>query len=118
MDKNNEEFKRQFIDAAILYQKNIAIDSKIANRQYDLLKKLTTKINNGVIGKEVLIDLLQHERPEVVACAATNMLILNYETEKAEQGLDRIVSEKHPNLLSFNAEMTLNLWRKKGKLLF
>ncbi len=115
---NIDDIKMQFIDAAILHHKNSTIDSKIANKQYNLLKKIFVKIQNGSIGKEILIDLLQHENPEVVVCAATDMLALNYETKLAEQELNRIVSEKHPNLLSFNAEMILNVWKEQGYLKF
>lgn len=119
MDKNDiDNIKKQFIDAAILYQKNITSDSKIANRQYNLLKKIFVKIQNGFICKEILTDLLQHESPEVVTSAAIDMLILNYETKKAEQELTRIISEKHPNMLSFNAEMVLKLWKEQGYLKF
>ena len=116
---NLDEIKRKYIDAAILQkQSSINGDYKTANKQYDVLKKIFDKIQGGHVSMDVLIELLEHENDIVKACAAANLLALNYEITKAEQELARIASVHSSDMIGFSAEMCLKIWKEQGYLKF
>jgi hypothetical protein len=112
-----DDIKNQYIEAAILQHNNsINGDYKTANRNHDIITKIFDKILAGEIDKVILFDLLQNTNDIVVSWAATHMITLNYETQKAEMELKRIALSHKSNMLGFRVEMCLNRLKEQGYL--
>jgi len=67
------------------------------------------------LAKEVLPSLFEHESVKVKICAAAHCLALEIYEEQAVDILEK-VSKLNMRVFSFEAEMTLKVWREQGFL--
>lgn len=119
MTKDYESIKNSYIDTAILQSEaSYNGDHKTANKQYKTLKKIYDQIEQKKISKELLLELLNHPNLAVKSWAASHMLGLKFETDKAEQELKNILSMPESGMIGFSAEMTLKVWKEQGYLKF
>lgn len=119
MTRKIENFKQKYINAAILHSESAYNgEHKTANKQYKVLKKFYDKIEQNLIAKSILIDLLKHDNIYVRSWAATHMLGLRYEICLAEKELQNIALMLDSGMIGFSAKMTLQEWRRQGYLKF
>lgn len=86
-----EQVKQRYIDSAIVNKKaSTGGDYKTANKHAKILKRITDKMRNGEIDKNILIELLNHEEISVRTLAAIDLLRMKYEVKKAEVVLTEI----------------------------
>ncbi|GEM_PF-849020 len=94
-------------------------DYKTANKYYSKLKKIYKQLmSNEEIRESVLDILLNDSNYAVRLWAASHSLGLGFQKNRAEnilQYIAKLSSEKAP---SFEAKMTLEVWKEKGKLIF
>jgi len=111
------EIKRQYIESLVIIEKsNLDGEYKIGNKEGKriiLLFKLLE--GNSDLAKEVLPPLLKHESIKVRLCAAAHCLGLNIFIDQAVAILGSI-SNLNTSIFSFEAEMTLKVWREQGYL--
>jgi hypothetical protein len=118
---DSQLIRDQFIESATKSSKALAQgDHKIANKQAKILKKLVEQMETGVADKNILVELLDHENIGVCILAAIDLLRINYEMEKAEKTLKRIVSMDKTKMNTVErlrvmaAKIQLKSWEEKG----
>jgi len=120
MKKNDiDKIKIQYINSAKEHRRaSFSGDFKIANKEYKKLRKIFNDIQVNIIDRKFLIELLNGEELEVATWAAVHMLGLKFETKRAVKLLDNVARNDDLGMLSFNAKMTLKVWKEKGELTF
>ena len=114
-----EDIRQKYIDAAILHRESSYNgDHKTANKQFKVLKNIYEQIEQHIVEKELLLDLVKHDNIGVRSWAAAHMLGIRYEISKAEQELESIASMPDAGMTGFSAEMTLKVWKQQGSLRF
>lgn len=94
-------------------------DFKTSNEQAEKLKKIYEILqNNPEIQLEVLGLLIKDKNPNTRGWAAAHCLGLKILEKEAVSVLDKLSKSKDIGIISFNAEMTLKVWRKQGYLKF
>lgn len=86
---------------------------KKANLEYKKIKRIFEEIRVGDEASKFYNILLSECKVEsVIVPAATQMLVLNINIEKAQIELKKIVENGSSKNLRFNAKMVLNEWNK------
>lgn len=124
--KDSAQIKRQYIDAALLHPRasdeGDYRDYRTANTQARTLKRIYQKIESGSMDSAILLELSRHESISVRGWAAAHILGLKQELEKAEGVLDDIATMSgksvEENLVIFDAQMVLKIWKERGYLKF
>jgi hypothetical protein len=92
-------------------------DYKITNKAYKKIAKIFNQFRNDkTLADEILSKLILDDDIRVSAFAATHCLSLKTYVQKAEEILQKVSETKDIHLLSFNAEKTLEIWKKQGYL--
>jgi hypothetical protein len=87
-------------------------NSKRTNRAYDKIHRCYQSLKNfGDLGSQAITNLMEHENDSVKCWSAYHSLL--YHRQKAVETLEDLA--KKDGIIAFNAEMTLELW-KKGTL--
>ena len=82
------------------------------NRAFDKMEKLFYELaTDKVLAKEVFGELLENENVSLRTLIAANCLILKINEKRAEEVLDEIARNEKDPIFSFDAGMTLKLWR-------
>lgn len=109
------DIKQEYIEAAIKQRdSSYSGDSKIANKQYRILKRIYKQIEEDVVDRKILLELLNNDNISVRGWAAAHMLGLGFEVALAEKELERIAVD--PGMVGFSAKMTLKTWKQGGHL--
>ena len=116
MDKK-EILSQYEISGKIIYNATYSGDYKANNREGRKLLKIYKMFeSNREFAKECIRDLLDSNNVVVRIEAASYCLALRQDVRLAEQVLEEISSNQNYGIFRFNAEMTLKVWREKGKL--
>jgi len=120
---NTESVVREYTDAAVRYSKaNAQGDFNDAGKATIELNKIFFSIRLGKIDISVLLDCVDSDIVGVRVWAASHLLGLGVEPEKAEKTLEAIVSMKDDDdeysLDIFTARTTLQMWKRQGYLSF
>jgi hypothetical protein len=118
---DEQKSKQQYIQSAITSSKALAEgDHRLANKQAKIQNRIFQKIERGILDKNILVDLLDHHNIGVSGIAAIDLLRINYEVEKAQKTLERIVTinqtgmTTEEKLRKLAAEIQLKNWKEKG----
>ncbi len=117
---SKEQFIEEYRIAAELYG-NAMQDGKykIVNSQYRVIKKLYLELEKHPNSRsEILGKLLVDKSDNVKIWAAAHCLGLGVFQREAEGTLKNISKKREIEILRFNAEMTLKVWKKQGYLRF
>lgn len=87
-------------------------DWKTVNKNYDIVSECYAKLKSSAEGRKKIIELMDDLNKYAQLWAATHSLPLDH---RAQEKLSLL--SKEPGILGFNAEMTLEEWRK-GNLKF
>jgi hypothetical protein len=114
------EYVDSYINAAILQGETIKKgDSRTANRQYTILKRIFAKAQKDTGVAEIFYkNLRNHSEPNVRLWACAHSLALGLNVPECEIILDDLAQDNQIGILSLNAEMTLKVWKKQGYLRF
>jgi len=94
-------------------------DYRTANRNYAQLTQIYKKyLNNKELQEEILPQLLYAAEYCTQAWAAAHSLGLGIYQDEAVSILERISEMSESIAPSFEAKMTLKVWREQGKLTF
>lgn len=108
---------KRFVESCFL--KGNAIlegDYKTHNREMNKIIRVFKRFEKDKELAEVCLKtLLEYGHPFVQISAAAQCLALGMFIKEAEAALDKIGKEEN-NIIGFNAEMTLQVWKEKGKL--
>lgn len=120
---NDESVINDYIDAAVRYSKaNAEGDFNGASKATVELNKIFYRIRLGKNDISVLLDCIDSDVICVRVWAASHLLGLGVEPEKAEQTLEDIVGMKDDSgeysLDIFTARTTLQMWKRQGYLSF
>ncbi|MBN2894052.1 MAG: hypothetical protein JXL97_19435 [Bacteroidales bacterium] len=114
-----EKIKDDYCKSAIAHRKaSFQGEYKTANKEAKKLKEFFTLFLENKIDKKILVELLENEKVAIATWAAAHLLGLKYEMKKAEALLTKISNSDHLGMISFNAKMTLKVWKEKGELTF
>jgi hypothetical protein len=123
MIKKTEETKKRiniYIEESLNQCKYSVSNSRKANIAYRRLLKILNEIKKGTLDKDILLDLIENDYPEVRYNAAADLLELNYEVELALSELKKIETSEYESIpqrmLSFNAKMVREKYKKDGIL--
>lgn len=118
--KINEKFISDFISASLRHMDPTGnSDSTIVNKAYDELVILNKQLQkNNELTNEVLPELLKSVDFRISTRAAAFCLSLNKYTKEAEKVLEKAVKRTDIGLVSFDAKMTLMVWREQGFIIF
>jgi hypothetical protein len=107
----------QYINSLlIIEQSNLTGEYKIGNKEGKKIIKLFKILERNInLAKEVLPLLFEHTSVKVKICAAAHCLALKIYENKAVTILENI-STMNTRIFSFEAEMTLKVWREQGYL--
>jgi hypothetical protein len=114
----------QFVDAAKLQGESIKVGhSKIANKQYDILKRIFEKAQRQSEAeiesvKLFYSNLRHHQEPNVQLWACAHSLALGVDVADAENILSKLSEDNHIGILAVNAKWTLKMWKEQGYLKF
>ena len=111
------EIRSQYIQSLLVIEKsNLDGEYKIGNREGKKIIKLFKLLEEDIdLAKEVLPSLFDHESVKVKTCAADHCLALKIFEQQAVDILEEI-AKLNVRVFSFEAEMTLEVWREKGDL--
>ena len=111
------EIRSQYIQSLLVIEKsNLDGEYKIGNREGKKIIKLFKLLEEDIdLAKEVLPSLFDHESVKVKTCAAAHCLALKIFEQQAVDILEEI-AKLNVRVFSFEAEMTLEVWREKGDL--
>lgn len=112
-----EEIRSQYIKSLLIIEKsNLEGEYKIGNKEGNKIVKLFKLLEEDIdLAKEVLPSLFEYESVKVKICVAAHCLALEIFEEQAVDILEKI-SELNLRVFSFEAEMTLKVWREQGYL--
>jgi hypothetical protein len=115
-----EEHFNKFVNAAILQGEAIQTgDSRTANRQYTILKRIYVKAQKDINAAKIFYEHLRNSsEPNVQLWACAQSLALGLNITESENILEMISKKENIGLLRLNAEMTLKVWNKQGYLKF
>jgi len=114
---SSKEIIDQYIESLLIIEKSdLSGEYKIGNKEGKKVIKLFKLIEKNInLAKEILPELFKHESCKVRIAAAAHCLSLKiFETEAVEI-LERI-SNLQIRFFSFEAKMTLKVWREQGYL--
>lgn len=101
----------------IIYQATLDGDYKKNNREgVKLIKFFKLFEQDRELARECITELLKGNNVVVRTKAAAYCLALNERTDTAESILEEISNTPQYGIFSFNAKMTLKVWRESGKL--
>lgn len=110
----------EFINAAKLRDEAIKVgDSKTANRQYTILKRIFNKAQKDIVSAKEFYARLRKDNDanvKIVACA--HSLALGLDIAEAESILDNLSQNEDIGISGLEAEMTLKVWKEQGYLKF
>jgi hypothetical protein len=114
------DYHDKYIEAAKLQGESIqAGDSKTANRQYTILKRIFIKAQKDINAAKIFYkNLRSNAEPNVKLWACAHSLALGIDVDEAENILNNLSQNEEIGILSLNAEMTLKVWKKQGYLRF
>ncbi len=116
VDKIIEEYKSYAVNH---WKASCEGDHKSANRYYTKLTKLyNIFLENDEIKQSALVLLLNDNNYAVQNWASAHCLGLGYMEKEAEDTLIVIVNLTPNEAPSFEAKMTLKVWKEKGTLTF
>jgi hypothetical protein len=118
--KEREKIIEEYKDYAMLHwNASHEGDYKTANKNYDKLTKLfKILLNNQELREETLPQLLHDSDYCVQAWAAAHCLGLGIYQDEAISILEQISEMSASEAPSFEAKMTLKVWKEKGILTF
>ncbi len=118
--QNLSEYYDKYIDAAKLQGEAVqAGDSKTANRQYTILKRIYIKTQKAMKeSEEFYRNLRSNSEPNVKLWSCAHSLALGLDIAEAEKILNNLSQNEEIGILSLNAEMTLKVWKEQGYLKF
>ena len=109
----------QFIDLCLKCDEYTKVGVKRHNRAVKELSALYHKIEaDKNFAGELYDSLLDHHDERVRSTAAAHSLGMNVNISKAESVLRDIAANSSNPFSRFNAEMTLQTWKKRGYLCF
>lgn len=101
----------------IMYQATLNGDYKSNNQEgAKLLKIFKYFENNRELAFECISEMFNSKNVVVRTKAAAYCLALNERTDIAEKVLEEIADDESNGIFSFNAKMTLQVWRENGFL--
>ena len=111
------KIRNQYITSLLIIERsNLDGEYKIGNKEGKKIIKLFRQLEVNIdLAKEVLSSLFEHESLKVKICAAAHCLALEIFEKESVDILERIV-ELNERVFSFEAEMTLKVWREQGFL--
>lgn len=111
------EIRSQYLESLLIIEKsNLEGEYKIGNKEGKKIIKLFKLLEEDIdMAKEVLPSLFGHESVKVKICAAAHCLALKIFEGQAVDILEKI-SKLDIRVFSFEAEMTLKVWREQGYL--
>lgn len=107
----------QYIKSGVIgYETTLNGDYKKGNKEYTKIKKVYQYLEKNIdVAKQVLPSLFNYENVEVRSIVSAHCLALGIFIKEAEEILNSIANDKKNGIFSFNAEMTLKVW-KEGKI--
>lgn len=114
------EYYDEFINAAKLQgEATKAGDSRTANKQYTILKRIFVKAQKDIETAKIFYkNLRNNSEPNVKLWASAHSLALGLDIAVAENILDVLSKNENIGILRINAEMTLKVWKEDGYLKF
>ena len=101
----------------LMYLATINGDYKTNNREIKKLRKLFMFFKKDRdFGEDCIDKLMSIDNVVIRIEVAAYCLSLNYRIDEAIENLNSISKNKEYGIFSFNAEMTLKEWNKKGYL--
>lgn len=114
VDEVNDIFEKAGV---ILYQAAFDGDYKKSNKEGSRLTKIFKLFEKDVnFGHECIDQLLNSKNVAIKSKAAAYCLALNYRVAYAESVLQEIADNPDNKIFSFNAKMTLHVWKQNGYL--
>lgn len=116
----NEEVVKKIESIILEKEKRLAEgDSSKDRKLYVKLVKIYAEyIKDSENKGEILDPLMASEEPAVALTGAAYALSLGYRIGEAEDIILQISKKKDLGIVSFNAEMTLKVWKEQGFLKF
>jgi len=116
---NKAKIIQQYEDSGrLMYEATLNGDYKTNNREgRKLLKIFKIFEKNHDLARECIEELLKSKNIVVRSKAAAYCLALNNDVDAGEAVLKAIAADPKSGIFGFNAEMTLEEWRKKGELI-
>ena len=92
-------------------------DYKRANREYKKILKVFKFLEENLdVARASLPLLLEHENVDTRIKSAAHCIALNIFIDEAERTLENAANDESNGIYSFNAKMTLKVWREQGYL--
>lgn len=114
---SSTEIRSLYIQSLLIIEKsNLEGEYKTGNKEGKKIIELFKLLEGDIdFAKDVLPPLLEHESVKVKICAAAHCLALKIFEKEAVNILENIC-ELNTRVFSFEAEMTLKVWREQGYL--
>lgn len=113
-----DNIKNKFIELCMLRGGLTKEGVKKNNKAMDELSKIYHLFDNDISSAQhFYLELMNHKDPWVKSTSAAHSLGLNVNVDTAKKVLKSISKDKDP-IISFNAEMTLQVWKEQGYLNF
>jgi hypothetical protein len=114
---SSTEIERQYIESLLLIeQSDLSGEYKLGNKEVKKVIRLFKILEkNPEIARDVLTKLLEHKSVKVRIFAAGDCLSLKLFEAQAVEVLENI-SKSNKDIFSFEAKMTLKVWRDQGFL--
>ena len=116
--KDLKDHYDEFTNAAKLRDEAIKVgDSKTANRQYTILKRIFNKAQKDMVSAKEFYERLRNDKDtsvQIAACAYS--LALGLDIAEAESILATLSQNTGIGISRLEAEMTLKVWKERGYL--
>jgi len=112
------EVINQYIETcAILLETASNGDYKRGNKEHKKILKVFKSLEENLdVAKASLPILLEHDNIATRVAAAAHCIALNIFVDEAEKTLENAANDESNKVHSFDAEMTLKVWREQGYL--